>query len=227
MSHAALAPVVVFDFDLTLTRWDTAERFFRWSLRRSAWRLAVLALALPVLAPMLLLRATRKRPVRFAIWLATFGRSPAQLEALVGQHIDALPGGPDAVFVPAAVERVRQHLREGHRVVIATGCFDALARTLVQRAGLDEVTLVASTLRRRLGGMVVDQHCFGANKIPMLSARGFAPPWRAGYSDHRADLPILAQAAERFLVSPTPECLARIRQVLPEATTVLAWRNVP
>ena len=43
------APVVVFDFDLTLTYWDTADRFFRWLLRREPWRLLVVALALPVL----------------------------------------------------------------------------------------------------------------------------------------------------------------------------------
>jgi hypothetical protein len=34
------APVVVFDFDLTLTRGDTAERYFRWLLRRDACRSA-------------------------------------------------------------------------------------------------------------------------------------------------------------------------------------------
>ena len=34
--------VVVFDFDLTLTRWETASRFFKGLLRRQPWRIAVL-----------------------------------------------------------------------------------------------------------------------------------------------------------------------------------------
>ncbi|MCF7751485.1 hypothetical protein KQ945_12045 [Bacillus subtilis subsp. subtilis] len=41
--------VVVFDFDLTLTltRWETARRFFKGLLRRQPARLALLLLALP------------------------------------------------------------------------------------------------------------------------------------------------------------------------------------
>ena len=54
------ANVVVFDFDLTLTRWETARRFFKGLLRRQPWRLAALIVALPLLAPMLLVPRTRR-----------------------------------------------------------------------------------------------------------------------------------------------------------------------
>jgi phosphatidylglycerophosphatase C len=217
-------PVVVFDFDLTLTYWDTADRFFRWLLRRDPWRLLVVALALPVLVPLLLFRRTRRWPVWFAVWVATFGRSPRALATLIDEHIDALPAGHASVFIPAALERLREHLARGDRVVIATGCLEPLARALLDRAGLGEVSLVASTMRPLLGGWVRERHCFSANKIPMLAERGFAPPWAVAYTDHQADLPVLSHSAERFLVSPRPECLARIQATLPGATTVLAWR---
>ena len=58
----------------------------------------------------------------------------------------------------------------------------------------------------------------------MLTARGFAPPWAIAYTDHRVDLPVLALATQTYLISPTPECLARIEQVLGKPATVLAWR---
>ena len=218
------ARVVVFDFDLTLTRWDTADRYFRWLLRREAWRSAAVVLASPVLAPLLLARSTRRWPVWFAVWVATLGRSPAALAALAEQHIESLPMGHDSVFLPAAVDRLRSHVDRGDRVVIATGCLEPLARALLERAGLGEVPLVASTLRPFLGGMVRDAHCFGANKIPMLSARGFAPPWAAAYTDHHADLPVLRHSTERYLVSPRPGCLAHIEQALGGKSTILAWR---
>jgi len=214
------SPVVVFDFDLTLTYWDTADRFFRWLLRRDPWRLMVVALSLPFMAPLLLFRKTRRWLVWFAVWVATLGRSPRALAALIDEHLDGLP----VAFIPAALDRLREHLAQGHSVVIATGCLEPLARALLDRSGLGEVSLVASTMRPLLGGWVREQHCFSANKIPMLSARGFAPPWAVAYTDHQADLPVLSQSAERFLVSPRPECLARIRAQLPGATTVLAWR---
>jgi phosphatidylglycerophosphatase C len=216
--------VVVFDFDLTLTRWDTADRFFRWLLRRDPWRCATVIAALPLLGPLLLLRSTRKWPIRFAVWVATLGRTSDDLSELAEEHIQSLPSGHVSVFLPAAVERLQAHVAGGDRVVIATGCVDGLARALLQRAGLGGIPLVASSLRPFLGGLVRDQHCFGSNKIPMLSARGFAPPWAVAYTDHQVDLPVLQLSAKRFLVSPKPKCLARIEQALATKVTVLAWR---
>lgn len=216
--------VVVFDFDLTLTRWDTADRFFRWLLRRDAWRLAVVLVALPVLGPLYMFDATRKWPIRFAVWAATLGRSTETLPLLVDEHIRSLPGGPASVFIPVAVQQLQQHWDQGDRVVIATGSLVPLAQALLARAGLGHVPLVASTLRPFLGGLVRDQHCFGKNKIPMLAARGYAPPWAVAYTDHCADLPVLSLSEAWYLISPTPTCRARIEQVLDKEATILSWR---
>ncbi len=216
--------IVVFDFDLTLTRWDTADRFFRWLLRRDWWRMVLIVAALPIAGPLMLVRSTRIWPIRFAVWVATLGRANDDLRALSEEHIQSLPMGHAAVFLPDAVQRLQSHLDRGDRVVIATGCIEALAQALLQHAGLGQVPLVASTLRPFLGGLAREQHCFGRNKIPMLSARGFAPPWAVVYTDHRADLPILRLGRERYLISPAPECLACIEQDLGGKATVLGWR---
>ncbi len=216
--------VVVFDFDLTLTRWDTADRFFRWMLRRDPWRFALILVALPILGPLLLARSTRKWPIRFAVWVATLGRSSDSLSVLADEHIQSLPMGHASVFLPAATEQLQAHMDQGDQVVIATGCVEALAQALLRRAGFGHVPLVASTLRPFLGGLVRDQHCFGPNKIPMLSARGFAPPWAIAYTDHHVDLPVLRLSSERYLVSPKPKCIARIEQALGIKANILAWR---
>jgi phosphatidylglycerophosphatase C len=217
-------PVVVFDFDLTLTHWDTADRFFRWLLRRNPWRLALVLACVPVLGPMFLFQRTRKWPIRFAVWVATLGRSPRALDSLVQEHAEVVFAGAEPVFVEAGLARLRQHVEQGHRVVIATGCLEGLARTLLVRGGVGDVPLVASTLRPFLGGMVRDRHCFGENKIPMLRERGFAPPWAVTYTDHHCDLPVLRLSRERYLVSPKAQCLERIEQALASKATVLAWR---
>ena len=218
------SPVVVFDFDLTLTRWDTTERFFRWLLKRDPWRLVLVVGALPVLGPLTLITRSRKWLVRFAVWASTLGRNEESLSKLVEEHIRSLPAGHEAVFLPAALERVHEHVARGHRVVIATGCLEPLAKALLSHAGLGDIPLAASTLRPFLGGLARDQHCFGANKIPILTARGFSPPWAVAYTDHHADLPVLELSAERYLVSPRPECLALIRQALATESAILNWR---
>ncbi|MNK52260.1 Phosphatidylglycerophosphatase C [compost metagenome] len=216
--------VVVFDFDLTLTRWETAARFFKTLLRQQPWRLATVLLALPLLLPLWAAPGSRRVPVRFAVWVATFGRSGEQLEAMAQAHAQAVFEAGEQVFIEAAVARLQAHLAQGDRVVIATGCWEPLARALLARGGLAAVPLVASTLRPWLGGWVSDQHCLGANKIPMLAARGYAAPWAMAYTDHHADLPLLRNSAHWCLVSPRARCLRRIEQALQVRAQIVAWR---
>jgi phosphatidylglycerophosphatase C len=217
------SPIVVFDFDLTLTRWDTADRFFRWLLRREPWRFALVLTAAPVLGPLLLFNTTRKWPVRFAVWVATLGRSAQDLSFLAQEHVEAVFAGSEPVILQSGFERLRIHLEQGHRVVIATGCLEALAQKVLDKAGYGHVSLVASSLKPFLGGLVRHHHCFGPNKIAMLTERGFPPPWAIAYTDHRADIPLLRHAAEWFLINPKPKCVACIERVLSTKARVLAW----
>lgn len=218
------SPIVVFDFDLTLTRWNTAGRFFRWLLKRQQWRLAMVAAALPVLLPFLLIPSTRRWPVRYAVWVATLGRSHQDLWTLVREHADEIFRGDDPIFFEEGLARLNAHIRQHQRVVIATGCLEVLAQELLVRVGFGHVPLVGSTLKPYLGGLVRDKHCYGPNKVSMLSNRGFAPPWAVTYTDHQCDLPVLKLSAERFLVNPTPETIRLIERELPCGTTILNWR---
>ena len=216
------APTVIFDFDLTLTQWDTAERFFTWLLRRDVCRLAVVFLCAPLLAPFLLIAATRLWPIHFAVWIATFGRSANTLQKLAFEHVRTLP---QSAFLDQGLTQLQEHLSQGHRVVIATGCLAPLVEAFLVVAGLAHVPVVASTLRPFLGGLTTDRHCIAANKVRMLYEAGFSAPWNHVYTDHRSDLPILRLSDQCYLINPKPGCLACIRQNLPTEPIVLRWRN--
>jgi phosphatidylglycerophosphatase C len=218
------SPIVVFDFDLTLTHLDTSDRFFRWLLKREPWRLTLALVVAPILGPFFLFNTTRKWPIRFVVWLATLGRSAQGLASLAREHVEAIFAGAEPVFLQAGLEQLQSHLEQGHCVVIATGCLEPLAQRLLHQAGYGHVPLVASTLRPFLGGMVRHHHCFGPNKIDMLTERGFAPPWAVAYTDHRSDLPVLKHSSQWFLISPAPECINYIERALAIKANVLAWR---
>lgn len=83
--------------------------------------MAVLLAALPALAPLLLTGFTQRWPIRFAVWVATIGRKPDALPALVEEFIQTLPLGSESVLLPAGVERLQAHVKRGDEVVIATG----------------------------------------------------------------------------------------------------------
>jgi phosphatidylglycerophosphatase C len=180
--------------------------------------------AVPVLGPFFLFKATRKWPIRFAVWVATLGKSAQALAFLAQEHVEAIFAGAEPVFLQAGLKQLQSHLELGHRVVIATGCLEPLAQRLLHQAGYGHVPLVASTLRPFLGGQARHHHCFGSNKIDMLTKRGFAPPWAIAYTDHRSDLPVLRHSAQWFLISPKPGCVIHIERVLATKANVLAWR---
>lgn len=215
---------VVFDLDLTLTNWDTADRFFRWLLRRQPWRSAMVLMLVPVLLPLFLLRVTRKWPVRYAVWVATLGRSHEGLCVLVAAHVDEVFAGAAPVFLQEGLARLQSHIQRGHRVVIATGCLEVLARELLTRAGHGHVPVVGSSLKSHWWGLTSHEHCFGPMKIPMLARRGFAPPWSVSYTDHQCDLPVLKLSQQRFLVNPRPEAVRLIERELACKASILAWR---
>ena len=61
-------------------------------------------------------------------------------------------------------------------------------------------------------------------KFPMLTQRGYPPPWVATYTDHECDLPVMRHSAECFLVNPRPKAIRIITDKLSFTPVVLSWR---
>jgi phosphatidylglycerophosphatase C len=128
------------------------------------------------------------------------------------------------VFYRDGLVRLRHHLEQGHTVVIATGCLEVLAKELLCRAGFGHIALVGSTLRPFLGGMAAHRHCFGKNKVPMLTELGFAPPWAIGYSDSESDLPVLHHCHESYLINAKATCVLIVERRLAAKVNILVWQ---
>jgi phosphatidylglycerophosphatase C len=215
--------VALFDFDHTLTKSDSFAGFCRWLLRRQWWRLTIVVVASPFLAPLLLLKSSRRMPVRFAVWVATLGVTDEQLPQLVRSYLQTHLAAAASIVSQDGLDRVAMHRKSGHDVIIATGALELLARAICDAAGLQDIVVVGSSLRRFLGGWVSDQHCFGARKIPMLAQRGYPPDWEFVYTDHHADVPILARAKQRFLVNPRRQTIIRVTAALGVTPPILKW----
>jgi len=216
--------LAVFDFDHTLTHWDTAARFFGWLLRRNPLKVLIGAPVALLLSPLAVSRRTRGIPLRSAVWLATLGHSEPQLQVLARLHIAQIVGRGGAMVRADARVQILWHQQQGHRVVVATGAPEYLAREILANEGIGDLTVVGSSLRSFLGGMIADQHCYGERKIPMLATRGIRPPWAFVYSDHESDLPLLRAGTRQFLVNPTPKTAAYLLPILGFSATVVRWR---
>ncbi len=221
-------PIVVFDFDHTLTTCDSTAKFFAWRLRNSGWRLLILALLTPLWLVFSCTKPTRVWPIHFSVWLATLFTSDQAFFALQQQFVGPIlaPGSSSELgfLLGDGKQALARHQANGDQIVVATGAISSLVQLILEAESIQNLSVVGSTLKRRWGGLVADQHCLGPNKLRMLNAAGFKPPYSSVYSDHSADFPIFKHALAAVLVNPKAKCVAKLQQSLPESLRIEHWR---
>lgn len=201
--------VVVYDFDGTLVEGDIGAAFIRHLLQ--GWRRALLLPFAPLGLALMRLEATRRAGVSIFLFFGALGRSVGTIEALAERFAEARPMRPRE----RELAWVRADVRDGHRVVVATGAFEPLARVALRRLGVyPGVTLVASRLRPRWGSAGVARHCTGEAKLRALVEEGFPPPYVRAISDAAIDLPLLRAAREAVLVNASDRCRSKVRKAI-------------
>ena len=214
--------VAVFDLDGTLSRRDTFLPFLLGYLRRkpARWR------ALP----------------RLALAAASYYAGEIDNGALKMKYLTAIVGGATeddlqpwtATFLDRlirsglrrdALAALGAHRAAGVATVLATASPELYVIPLAARLGFDAV--VATRLEEdadgRFTGRLDGGNCHGPEKATRFatwraSARASGPLWV--YTDHHADLPLLAMADHRFAVSPT----RRLRQAAANGSiSLVAW----
>ncbi len=203
------AEVVVYDFDGTLVEGDIGAAFVHHLLQ--GWRgvvaLPIAPLGLALMQPM----RTRRLGVDIFFRIASLGRNLAEIDALAKQFAEARP----LRFRQRELNWLAEDLAAGHRVVIATGAFETLARVALRRLGLeDQVVLVASRLTSSALGARVERHCNGDSKVSALADAGFAPPYAKAVSDSWADAPLLCASREPVMVNASPKSRLLLRRLV-------------
>jgi phosphatidylglycerophosphatase C len=201
--------VVVYDFDGTLVEGDIGAAFIHHLLQ--GWRRALVLPFAPLGFVLMRFEATRRAGVSLFLFFGALGRNVGTIEALAERFAETRPMRPRE----RELAWVRADVRDGHRVVVATGAFEPLARAALRRLGVyPGVTLVASRLRLRWGSAGVARHCTGEAKLRALAEEGFPPPYVRAVSDAAIDLPLLRAAHEAVLVNASARCRSIVRQAL-------------
>ena len=213
------ARVVLFDFDGVLLHGDAFTLFVRSRYARSWLRML---LGLPCLPWMLLqLPFSRRSAVRTLVHAALLGtgeqryRAHAQAFAVeLVQHSRRCNRD--------ALRQLRRHQQAGDRVIVVTGCEQALVGGILEQLGLGDIELLASRLRPTWAGMRADFHNVGANKLKALARHGVSA-WKLAYSDSLMDVPMLKPADEPVLVNGTPKLCKKMDAALGRVVGRVEW----
>jgi len=192
-----LNALAVFDFDGTITRADSLVDFARHVAPRARLYMCMPRLAFRALgfAAGRRDRTAFKEDVLtslFAGWRA--GDFDRAAEGYAAAYLPRL-------VRPAALDRLRWHRAQGHRVVIATASLEAYVTPWARRHGIGEVlgTKLEVDGSGRLTGRLEGRNCYGAEKVARLRALvgDIERDRMYAYGDSRGDRELLDLAAHR------------------------------
>jgi len=201
-------PIAVFDLDGTLLEGDSTVAWLRMLLFSSWLRLSVAMLASPLCVPLIWWPASRRIGASILLWIATVGCDRNTLLQSMETFVQRFEQGALSLrWRKDGLEAMERHLAAGDRVLVVTAAPQWLAERLLGSRS----RVLGSTLVRRWGGWVVENHCFGKKKCRILEQNGYGTAWDYAYTDSYDDAPLLAAAGKHgFIVNARPGVLARL-----------------
>lgn len=203
--------IAVFDLDETLTQYDTFLPFVTGYIRHyRGWR----ALS-PGRLPFSLLRFWRwndRSWVKAEVLRAFLGGVlSADIAPWVTRFVDDLLA---TGMRGEALVRLREHQRQGVRVILASASFDLYVERAGQELGIGEVLATRAAWEDR-GGLAGMEgiNCRHEEKLRRLKQMKDIPNDGRGvvaYSDSHADLPLLTWAEKGVAVCPTKRLRQRV-----------------
>jgi len=192
--------LAVFDFDKTLVARDSFRLFSRMAARSR--REHTLALLLAVLCKVGLIgNAAYKEQLLQRLW---YGRKPdEQAEVLTRLYAQL-----ERLAYSAIVCCLREHLREGHQVVLLSASPALYVAPFVREVWSAEIEVFASRFEHG-----ESDNLYGARKAQVLRSlidtRRPEVVWI--YTDHRSDIPLIEMAHRVRLVRPSARLLRTLR----------------
>ena len=206
-TQAVAGPVIaVFDLDRTITRRGTWTPFLLSVARRRPRKFLALPGILATYARYRLGQVPRGAVKERMLRGVLAGAPRREVESFAAAFVDRLLARGLRPGARAAIER---HRRAGHRLVLATACFDILAEQVAARLGFESVVCTRSSWdsEDRILDRIDGADCYGAAKLDALRAALPCPREACRllfYSDSAADLPLLLWADHGVLVNPSP-----------------------
>jgi HAD superfamily hydrolase (TIGR01490 family) len=186
--------IALFDFDGTVTQKDTLVRFIRFAAGkyRMLWGMAYLS---PMLTAykLKLIQNYKAKEIMLSYFFKDMDESDFLRKAkrYSLEHIDT-------ILRPGAMERIRWHQTQGHRVVIVSASIECWLKPWCDRHNIE---LIATRLERKDGkltGKFLGKNCYGMEKALRIREAHDLENYKKifAYGDSPGDREMLALAHE-------------------------------
>lgn len=191
----------LFDLDQTIVPWDLQVLFCNFVLRREGWRRVLL---LPFFALLPLAKILGSEVMKRTFMGFAYGMAKPRLETLAQEFAREVV---ETLCYPEVLAELHRHRDAGHRTILVSASPELYVCEIGRRLGFDEVFGTVVELGERLQWFPQFPlgNNKGANKVlrlrDELGLTGVLPN-SEGYSDSKADLPMLAMCERVVAIHP-------------------------
>lgn len=209
LNNTSKEPIVIFDLDGTITKYDTYKIFLFLGLKKnpSKW----------IYLPELLIAALKNKAGYLGnaelkeLFLNKIYKNSTQ-EKIIEISSDLAKIILRKGLRKSALEKIDWHRQSGARLILATASLDVYARTIANRIGIDEViaTKCGVTPDGSLSGYLDGKNLKSFDKVLAIQeflGHQLNEAITIAYSDHHSDLPLLLAVKSGIAVNPTPQLL--------------------
>ena len=200
MKHAKTI-AALFDFDGTITRYDSMMTFILSLLSHSTntWSQALRSLALCAPYALGLIKKEQLKSEIFQVYnCIPDAQRQLFLETFYQKRLQPM-------YYAQALDRIVWHKAQGHKLVLVSASADVYLEQVKNLLGFDH--LIATRVELEPSPRVVGPNCYGPEKVTRLSQEPWYDQvdWPASwaYSDHISDLPMLIICGNPVATNPT------------------------
>ena len=196
-------PVIIFDLDGTITRYDTYVRFLLYVISRrphKSMRLPILAF--DVIRHKLGNQSNTWLKKRFLAALLS-GHDRDTIESWANSFSEQVI--ENGVYQDA-LEKIKFHRNKGHELVLLSARLDIYVKPLGTLLEIDHIICTKTSWNENILDRGLDgDNCYGRVKIERLQSifdhLGAGVP-HVAYADHESDFPLLKLATKGYVVNP-------------------------
>ena len=214
--------IAVFDFDGTLTRYDTYLRYLILSTLARLTRLTHMGtLPIDVLRHKLGWQDNSWLKQRFLSAILG-GWGDTDLAIVTGRLFTELLNNG---FRAEGLAELERHRRLGHRTVLLSAGFDFYLAPIANQMGFSDC--ICSNAERNehgvLTGRIAGANCYGMEKVRRIKAIldcDLDLRYLVVYGDHETDFPLMRIADEAYIINPRPTLARKAEEI---GIRILRW----
>jgi HAD superfamily hydrolase (TIGR01490 family) len=186
----------LFDFDGTVTTKDTLADFIKYAVGKPTYYMGLIAL-IPMLTAYkltLIPNYTAKEKLIayfFKDWETDRFKKQAEQYSLTQI---------DKILRPKAIERIRWHQQQGHKVVIVSASIECWLKAWCEKNNIDLISTRLESKNNKLTGKFAGKNCYGVEKVNRVTEIYDLSQYAHiyVYGDSRGDRELLALADKSF-----------------------------